>query len=164
MAPTDPIEVLKIINDLKSKPSSGYDTISCKLIKELKYELLIPLTIITNNSLQSGLFPQAMKLAKITPLYKAKDKSNIANYRPVSVLPSFSKILEKIVHCRLYRYCNDKGILYESQYGFRNKRSTVNAVTEFVLKTLSNLDNKKTTVSVFLDLSKAFDTINHSVL
>ena len=162
--PTNPVEISQMIDKLKPKRCSGIDRIPCKLIKELKHELLIPLTIIVNNSLESGTVPEGMKIAKIIPLFKAKNKSELSNYRPISILPSLSKVLEKIVHKRLYNYAQSHNILFESQYGFRNKRSTINAVTEFVLKTLSNIDEGKLTVSLFLDLSKAFDTINHDIL
>ena len=105
-----------------------------------------------------------MKLAKVVPLYKAKNKELFTNYRPISLLPVFSKVLEKVVHKRLYSFLYKNKILYPSQYGFRRKHSTINAVTEFTYDTLQSFEDKYFSLAVFLDLSKAFDTIDHSIL
>ena len=104
MAPTDPDEVDKIISSLQPKKSSGLDNISTHFIKQTKLELKMPLSIlfkIINKSLVNGLVPNNMKIAKVIPLYKGKNTEQCTNYRPISLLPSFSKILEKIVHRRL---------------------------------------------------------------
>ena len=95
-----------------------------------------------------------MKLAKIIPIYKSKDKALMSNYRPISLLPSISKILEKIVHHRLYIFVMTQGILYDSQYGFRPKHSTVNAVTHFMSDIIRATENDKCSIAVLLDLSK----------
>ena len=89
---------------MKPKTSAGHDNISTKLLKALKPAICDPISVIINMSLQSGKVPANMKLAKVLPIYKAKEKTDLANYRPISLLPSTSKILEKIVHCRLYKY------------------------------------------------------------
>ena len=103
-----------------------------KLVKDLRYALSFPLSIIINNSLATGLVPDMAKLAKIIPIYKAKDKKDISNYRPISLLPIISKILEKVVHKKLYTFLEKNKVVYASQYGFRKNRSTVNAITELV--------------------------------
>ena len=100
-----------------------------------------------------------MKTAKVIPIFKSKAKYDLSNYRPISILPTISKILEKVVHKRLYQFINKSNILYQNQYGFRHNHNTLHAVTNLVSDLVHNMDNKKPTLSVFLDLSKAFDTI-----
>lgn len=164
MAPTDQYEVIKMIDSIKRKNSSGHDKISSAFVKDLKHVLAPPLTILINQSLSSGYVPDLMKLAEVIPIFKAKDKESLNNYRPISLLPTFSKVLEKIVHKRLYSYLLTQSIFYESQYGFRSKHSTNHAVHELVDNVINLMDNKNSTLGIFLDLSKAFDTIDHKIL
>ena len=102
-----------------------------------------------------------MKIAKVIPLYKGK---NATNYKPISLLPSISKVLEKLVHKRLYNFINTPNIFYNSQYGFRPGYSTIQAITELTANIVQSFDNKLNTLGVFLDLSNAFDTIDHATL
>jgi len=164
LAPTDTEEIKSIIKSLKPKKSTGHDNISTLFICNNKIALCTPITILINKSLESGIVPDACKIAKVTPIYKSKDKELCTNYRPISLLPSTSKILEKIIHKRVYYFLQQQNILYHSQYGFRSKHSTNQAVCEFIANTLNAIDNKMTTIGVFLDLSKAFDTIDHQIL
>ena len=115
LIPTTPVDIIAIISSLKSKSSSGHDGVSSKLVKDFKYALSIPLSIIINNSLAMGLVPDMAKLAKIIPIYKEKDKKKISNYRPISLLPVISKILEKVVHKNLYTFLEKNKVLYQSQ-------------------------------------------------
>jgi len=105
-----------------------------------------------------------MKTAKVIPIYKSKDKTNMSNYRPISLLPTISKILEKVVHNRLYNFLSVNNILNVNQFGFRPLHSTTDAVCTFTNDILSAFDNKYTTLAVLLDLYKAFDTIDYSIL
>ena len=106
-----------------------------------------------------------MKIAKVVPIYKKDSPELFGNYRPVSVLPCFSKILERIVHNRCYEFLTKHDILYEKQYGFRNKHSTYRpmAVLDFVKNISNAIDKDMYTAGIFMDLSKAFDTINHEI-
>jgi len=164
LSPTDPEEISKIISLLKSKKSCGDDGISSSFLKETKSALKIPLSILINKSLETGQVPKSMKIAKVIPIHKSKNSELYTNYRPISLLPSFSKILEKIVHKRLYNFLDQHNVFFKSQYGFRPKHSTINAITELTSNISLNLDNNQHTVAVLLDLSKAFDTINHITL
>ena len=104
LSPTDPYGVAKLIDLLKHKYSSGHDGLTSELIKDIINYIAIPLTILINKSLNTGIVPELLKTAKVIPIYKAKDKEQLNNYRPISLLPTISKILEKIVHKRLYNF------------------------------------------------------------
>ncbi len=164
LSPVTPGDLISIISRMKSKSSYGNDNISSKLLKSIRGEIAYPLSVVINNSLSSGIVPHCMKIAKVIPLYKAKDKQILSNYRPISLLPVLSKVLEKTVYLKLAKFLEMHNILFESQYGFRKGHSTIHGVAEFVQHTVKSMDNKYSTISVLLDLSKAFDTINHDIL
>lgn len=164
LLPTCTEEIIKIVKNFKPKISCGYDSISPKLLCQTYTGILEPLVYIINQSLITGIVPQNMKLAKVIPIYKSGDSSQIKNYRPISLLPSFSKILERIVYNRLYEFLLKHNILTSSQYGFRTGMSTELAILELQDRIAENLSNKKHCIGMFLDLSKAFDTLNHSIL
>ena len=119
---------------------------------------------ICNLSLSSGIFPDDMKIARVIPLYKAGEKDLFTNYRPVSLLPEFSKILENIYYSRLDKFVFKHDILWNSRYGFRQNMSTNLALLELVEELTSSIDKKNKTIGVFIDLKKAFDTIDHDIL
>ena len=142
LSPTDPTEILRTINSLKARQSTGPDNISSYPIKK-KSPLGKPISLLINKSLEDGIIPDIFLNTTIIPIYKSKNKALLSNYRPISLLCSLSKILEKIVHKRVYNFLQLHSIFFASQYGLRHKHSTVNAICEF---------------------SKAFDTINHDLL
>ena len=157
-------EISKAIDSLKPKTSSGNDNISNKLLKAVKNELLDPLMLIVNQSFSTGIFPDLLKIAKVTPLYKKGKNSLLENYRPISLLPSVSKVFERIMHNQIYEYFENSKLLYRSQYGFRRGHSTELAALELVDKILKEMDQGKIPINVYMDLSKAFDTLDHYIL
>ena len=134
------------------------------LLKILSEHIAAPLCDIINDSFSNGIFPDMMKLEKVIPLYKKNSAEDPSNYRPVSLLSVFSKITEKLMHAWLYNFLEQHNVLYSLQFGFRSKNSTLHALislTEFIKKTI---DNGMYGCGVFIDLQKAFDTVNHSFL
>ena len=163
--PTDAEEVTKIINLLKPKTSHGHDNITPKLLKQVSSGLINPLVHIINLSIQCGVVPKDMKKARVIPIFKNNgSKLVMKNYRPVSLLPAFSKILERIVYNRLFHYLVKNSILHPSQYGFQKGLSCEQAILELQDRIVDMMKNKNCCVGVFMDLSKAFDTLDHQIL
>ena len=152
----------KIISKLRNKTSSGFDSISNKCLKQMKEPLLYPLTFLINLSLKTGYIPPSYKNAKVLPLFKSGDAHVFSNYRPISILPTFSKLLERVVYDQLYTYFNNH-FLSIFQFGFRKRHSTVHCVLNFLHNRFSESDQKYH-IGLFLDLKKAFDTVSHKVL
>ena len=162
--PTNETEITDLITNLIPKNSCGYDNVSNKLLKKLLPALVGPLTIIFNRSLIEGVFPEAMKKADVVPLFKSKDHQESNNYRPISLLLTLSKLLEKIMYKRTYSFLESTGQIYKSQYGFRTAHSCENAICELVSEIIKGKQDGMHTLAVFLDLSKAFDSLEHDVL
>ena len=156
--------IRNIIKSLNMKNSNDYDKISTKLLKFSSPFIHSPLTHICNKSLSLGIFPDRLKYSEIKPLFKKGDRHNISNYRPISILTSFSKVLEKAVHFQLYEHCRKHNILAGERFGFRNKLSTTDAIYKLINKTLIALKEKIMVGVIFCDLEKAFDSINHDIL
>ena len=159
-------EILDFIGTLEPKTSSGFDNLSAKTLKQIGPIIHSVIRLITNQSLTTGIFPSQLKVALVTPIYKGKntDLNIFINYRPISLLPTISKIIEKIVHKQLYDYMTINGLFTNSQYGFRKKHSTEHAAMEFIDKTAQIIDKGQIPFSIFIDLSKAFDTLDHEIL
>ena len=161
---TTPVELDAIIKKLPNKASHGHDKVSNIMLKALQTSIVFPLCHIFNHSILEGKFPTCMKLAEVIPLYKGKSMDQMVNYRPISLLITLSKLLEKIIYQRIYDYLEDKSILYPSQYGFHNKRSCEQAICELTGYVLQSKNRSEHSASVCLNLSKAFDTLDHSIL
>ena len=157
-------EVISVIHIFAQKKSTGHDLISTHLLKEISLLIAEPLSLIINQSLCSGIFPSKLKIAKVIPLHKKNEKDLLDNYIPISLLPSISKVFERIVYNQLYSYLTTNGILFKSQYGFRKLHSTETAAIELTDTLLQNLDNGDIPIAIFLDLSKAFDSLDQAIL
>lgn len=160
---TNSEEIISIIKDLKIS-SPGHDDIDIKIVKKSCAVITEPLTYLFNLSLNQGHFPDELKVARVTPIYKSDDPSMINNYRPVSVLPVFSKILEKIMLKRLNSFFEQFDIFYNLQFGFRSKHNTSLALIYLIDLILQSINNGEIVLGVLIDYCKAFDTVNHNIL
>ena len=156
--------VSRSISLLKTNKAVGLDKISARLLKDAVDVITPSLTAFFNLSLQTITFPSVWKIAKVIPLFKKGDKQNASNYRPISILPTISKILEKTVHTQFYAYLTENNSISPNQFGFRLKSSTVTSASQLSDQILHSMDNGGLTGAVFLDLAKAFDTVNHTIL
>ena len=161
-----PQDIMDIVGKLKPKTSSGLDGISTKLTKATIIHIINPITHIINQSLHTGIVPDNMKIAKVIPIFKSSDESLLKNYRPISLLPTFSKILEKAMYNQLMTYLNNSNILYPHQYGFRPSHSTIHPIIHLLnhCAEASSKPSPEYTLATLCDLSKAFDVINHDIL
>ena len=154
-------EIIEIISELKNGKTSD---IPIHVVKRSSAVIAPYLLQNFNQCLQEGNFPCELKTRRISPIYKKEDEQLIENYRPVSTLPVFGKILEKIIYSRLYSFLISKGIVNENQFGFRKGHSTSNALNYSVKHIESLRAQKQHVLGIFIDLSKAFDTIDHGKL
>ena len=154
--PVDESEIIRIAKTFSNGKATGYDGIPMSIIKQCIDIVSTPLAHIINLSISNGIVPDEMKIACVIPLYKSGDRELIVNYRPVSI--------ERFIYNRLLNYIDKHGILCNSQYGFRKQHSTTLALIDMYDKISSSIDQRKCSVRVFLDLLKAFDTVNHDIL
>ena len=156
-------EVLKIINSLPNK-ATGPASIPLKMLYVVADIIVFPLCHIINVSFSTGIFPDKLKVAKVLPLHKGGSTQDLNNFRPISLLSIFDKIIEKLMHKRLYEFLEHNNILFENQFGFRKNNSTVYALMEITERIKESIDNGKFGCGIFIDLKKAFDTVNHKIL
>ena len=162
-----PISISELIDATKntqSKSSTDCNGLSSSFIKNIITAIAQPVTHIFNLSLTSGVVPTQLKQAKVIPIFKAGDKNNVDNYRPISLLCTFSKILEKIIASRLIHYIDANNILNKFQFGFRKNHSTSHPMVHLMNKITNALNEKEYAITIFCDLQKAFDTCQHSIL
>ena len=163
-SPLTKLEVLEATRLLKDKKTPDFLGVSTNFLKQTISQLIDPLFHIFNLSFSCGVVPAQFKIAKVIPIFKAGDSSSMDNYRPISLLSSFSKILEKIVALRLTAYLETNNILSKWQFGFRSEHFTSHPMIHFLNKITEALNAKRHTISIFCDLKKAFDTCNHDIL
>ena len=161
---TNSDDIVSIIGKLPAKKSTGHDGISTELLKTLCDIISPTISVIINKCFESGIYPEEMKLSKAKPLYKKGDPTLLNNYRPISLLPSISKVFERVMINQIYNYFCTNSLLTPSQHGFRKNHSTELAAVELIDRVTRLLENNETPFNIYIDLSKAFDTLNHNIL
>ena len=163
LSPVTTTEISKIVKSLKDS-SAGYDGIRTSLLKESLNYIDGILCYLCNLSIQEGVFPNKLKTANVIPLFKSEDSELFNNYRPVSILCTLSKIFEKVMYSRIIDFLNKYKFFVKSQFGFRKDHSTYMPLLVLIDEIINALDSGEVAVGVFLDFSKAFDTVNHKIL
>ena len=165
ITPTDPIEVSNKINELHPKKAQGPSSIPTAIFRLIIPTIAQPLTEIINLSFSTGTYIDSMKVSKVIPIFKEKGSDlDFNNYRLISLLSNVNKIIEKIMHERLYNFLEKYNIIYILQYGFRKGHSTNHCLFDLTESIRKAIDGNKFAVGVFVDLQKAFDTVNHTIL
>ena len=163
IAETNESEVFNVINKFKNT-SPGWDDLAANIIKQSSEYLVQPLVKLLNLSLSQGIVPTECKIAKVIPLYKSGDKTAMNNYRPVSILPLFSKIYERVMYNRLINFFEKNNTLFDNQFGFRKNYNTSLALSYLINTIIKAHEQQDVVLGLFLDYSKAFDTVNHDIL
>ena len=164
LEPIDESKTRKLIEHFKNKTSTGIDGILNKLTKIAVNELVSPLTIVINQMLNTGVFPNQLKISKVIPKYKSKDHTLLSNYRSIALLPSISKIFEYVFLEQLSNYFFQNNLLSSQQNRFRAKHSTELAAHNLVDHLTYKLNSGNIPTNIYIDLYKAFDTLTHSIL
>jgi hypothetical protein len=164
LGPTSPATIFETIKNFTSKSSTDIDGLSTKFLKQIAHVICIPLSHIFNLSLTQGIFPNKFKVSRTVPVFKAGDSEICDNYRPISLLSTLSKILEKHVSIQLTNHLELNNLLYEHQYGFQRGKSTEQNLIHLTNYIYNALNDKKYCLGLFLDLKKAFDVCSHNIL
>jgi Reverse transcriptase (RNA-dependent DNA polymerase) len=157
-------EIIECFKSIQKKKTPDANGLSVDFISNFAMTLSNPLKHIFSLSFNTGIVPTQLKVAKVIPVFKGGDKSQMDNYRPISLLNTFSKVMEKIVHNRLSSFLNENNLLSESQYGFRKEHSTIHPLTKFLNFITKAFNDKEHCIAIFCDLRKAFDTVDHKIL
>ena len=157
-------EIFDIITSFSSSTCEDPVSISPKVFKKCAAPLSVILVNMINQCFLTGYFPKCLKLAKVIPIFKEGNKQVLENWRPISITPCVAKVVERIVKKRLVSFLNRHGILSKYQFGYRAQHSTTHAILNICDNIINNFDKQKHTVSIFLDLSKGFDCVNHQIL
>ena len=161
---TEPGEVVKVINKLDPKKSGDIYNISPETVKLTNQAVAQCLTIIFNRCIKDGCFPNALKNTKVIPLHKGDSVLSVSNYRPISLLPIFSKIFERLIYNQFIQYIEQNKILDELQFGFQKNKSTEHAISAIISNITKASSKNYSSYCIFLDFAKAFDTVNHAIL
>ncbi|KAJ0173854.1 hypothetical protein K1T71_011003 [Dendrolimus kikuchii] len=161
---TTEVEINSIILSLKNSSACGWDGIPTSVVKGARHIIVPYFTKLCNLCIEKGIFPDIYKMSLIHPIYKDGDRKEINNYRPISMLPVLSKILEKLLNKRLMIFLENNNLISNSQFGFRKDRCTEDAVSHLISHVTTLVDSKKKVLGVFLDLKKAFDTVSVPIL
>ena len=164
LSPATQIEVFDLINILNPSKSVGPNSIPIKLLKIIGFSVSPLLALLVNQFFQSGIFPDKLKIAKVISLFKKGNPELPSNYRLISLLSVFSKIFEKLMYRRLYRFLEIHNVLFSLQFGFQENHSIDHALVSLTEAIRNTLDNKRIGCGIFIDLQKAFDTVNHNIL
>ena len=159
-----PQEVASTLKRLKTNKSSGDDQIPLSFIT-IAADVISPyLSFLIDFMFSNGLFPSILKIAKVIPIFKSEEKQTVYNYRPISLLSPFSKVIEKIIKVRLLSFIATNDILFQQQSGFRKKFTTMFPIIDSVSDCFDNINDKKYSCAIALDIRKAFDSVNHAIL
>ena len=164
VAPATSDEISSVVRALSSKTSYDCNGLSVKLLKQFVNTIINLLCIIDNKSLTNGIFPNSLKIAKIVPIFKGGDRSDVKNYRPISLLSIFSKVLEKLMLAHLSTFISKNNVLNAHQHGFRPLHSTNSSLTNVLDYITAVLDRKYVALALFINESKDFDSLNHNIL
>ena len=163
LTPVHPNELCSIISNLK-KSSAKLNSLPCSILKRFSYVFSHPLSVLINESFRTGIFPDDLKLAEVIPIFKGGDTTDKSNYRPISILPLFSKLFEKCMAARLVKFFSKYNLLSSDQYGFQKNKNTSDALLNFLNFVYDGLNCENHIISIFVDLKKAFDLVDHDIL